>query len=107
MDFTKTAEKQKTAVSERKQRFFRWRGTGRPWFTNVLTSAGAGFSPFDPGLPFLFDSRLLWLKIRLKTVLSKTKSPEALRLQGIDLVDDTGLEPVTSRTSSGCSYQLS
>ena len=23
------------------------------------------------------------------------------------LVDDTGLEPVTSRTSSGCSYQLS
>ena len=24
--------------------------------------------------------------------LSKTKSPEALRLQGIDLVDDTGLE---------------
>jgi len=23
------------------------------------------------------------------------------------LVDDTGLEPVTLRTSSGCSYQLS
>ena len=26
---------------------------------------------------------------------------------GAFLVDDTGLEPVTSRTSSGCSYQLS
>ena len=26
---------------------------------------------------------------------------------GMFLVDDTGLEPVTLRTSSGCSYQLS
>ena len=26
---------------------------------------------------------------------------------GIFMVDDTGLEPVTLRTSSGCSYQLS
>ncbi len=26
---------------------------------------------------------------------------------GIYMVDDTGLEPVTLRTSSGCSYQLS
>ena len=33
----------------------------------------------------------------------KTKTLEALQLQGFVLVDDTGLEPVTSRTSSGCS----
>ena len=31
----------------------------------------------------------------------KTKTLEALQLQGFVLVDDTGLEPVTSRTSSG------
>ena len=35
-------------------------------------------------------------KIRLKTTVSDGS-----------VVDDTGLEPVTSRTSSGCSYQLS
>ena len=29
------------------------------------------------------------------------------RIIGGDMVDDTGLEPVTLRTSSGCSYQLS
>ena len=29
------------------------------------------------------------------------------RVVSFFLVDDTGLEPVTSRTSSGCSYQLS
>ena len=28
-------------------------------------------------------------------------------LGALHLVDDTGLEPVTLRTSSGCSYQLS
>ena len=33
----------------------------------------------------------------------KKKTPE--RCFGV--VDDTGLEPVTLRTSSGCSYQLS
>jgi len=34
----------------------------------------------------------------------KTKTLEALQLQGFVLVDDTGLEPVTSRTSSGRRY---
>ena len=39
--------------------------------------------------------------------LEKRKIPETVRFQGFSMVDDTGLEPVTSRTSSGCSYQLS
>ena len=34
------------------------------------------------------------------------KKPTAISYGG-PLVDDTGLEPVTLRTSSGCSYQLS
>ena len=44
-----------------------------------------------------------------QTGLSKhnEKPLEPLRFKGFRLVDDTGLEPVTSRTSSGCSYQLS
>ena len=35
------------------------------------------------------------------------KKAFCLSTKGFFLVDDTGLEPVTSRTSSGCSYQLS
>ena len=35
------------------------------------------------------------------------KTPKPYRLRGFRLVDDTRLELVTSRTSSGCSYQLS
>ena len=39
---------------------------------------------------------------------AKRKKPGNLNgLPGFSLVDDTGLEPVTLRTSSGCSYQLS
>lgn len=39
---------------------------------------------------------------------TKRKKPGNLNgLPGFSLVDDTGLEPVTLRTSSGCSYQLS
>lgn len=39
---------------------------------------------------------------------AKRKKPGNLNgLPGFPLVDDTGLEPVTLRTSSGCSYQLS
>ena len=46
--------------------------------------------------------------------LCKFSSPKAniaekLQAKGLEffMVDDTGLEPVTLRTSSGCSYQLS
>ena len=41
---------------------------------------------------------------RFISAFLREKAPE-LWLRG--LVDDTGLEPVTLRTSSGCSYQLS
>ena len=37
---------------------------------------------------------------------AQDKKTKAARLAAF-LVDDTGLEPVTLRTSSGCSYQLS
>ena len=39
---------------------------------------------------------------------SGSKNPlKPLGFQGVALVDDTGFEPVTFRTSSGCSSQLS
>ena len=47
-------------------------------------------------------------KIKAKTRFQAIEKPlRSLDLKGFSLVDDTGLEPVTSRTSSGCSYQLS
>ena len=39
---------------------------------------------------------------RLRAYLLEKKTPQSLAALGV-LVDDTGLEPVTSRTSSGCS----
>ena len=42
-----------------------------------------------------------------KNAPEEKKSLETVMVSRLFLVDDTGLEPVTSRTSSGCSYQLS
>ena len=41
-----------------------------------------------------------------KRLVFQYKTYRSVR-SGMFLVDDTGLEPVTLRTSSGCSYQLS
>ena len=41
------------------------------------------------------------------TLVQNDKTLKPLRFQGFFMVDDTGFEPVTFRTSSGCSSQLS
>ena len=44
---------------------------------------------------------------RKQKVQKNTKNRRILSDSAVFMVDDTGLEPVTLRTSSGCSYQLS
>ena len=76
----------------------RWRNRGvcllclRKGFANNLSSTRSGAN--------IFKCRDKAFSIKLRPVLSKTKSPKASRLQWIGLVDNTGLEPVTSRTST-------
>lgn len=55
----------------------------------------------------LFYPRIAGILTQYGRSAKRKKPGNPNGLPGFPLVDDTGLEPVTLRTSSGCSYQLS
>ena len=97
-------------TGKRKAQPFGWAWwTGWLWVRRTPLRTKIDFTPSDPAapghLPHLADAKQgrLGPFMEKKKPLDKRKSP-TFRL---GLVDDIGLEPMTFRTSSGCSSQLS